>query len=272
MSASENRRTIRSWFLAVSMMGLTASYAPSQEGWAGKNLTFQRTVQLGGGVPAVVVLEFFTHGELHTDGKNLAVYEGSRPVPWKILQRGPGDFCRLAFQTVRTGRMYQVYYGGAGPAEKSPPWGETPGLLLETFRFRPCNLNNSEALRRALDLAEPIGAGFVPTVSHRYNPFAPEPAPFLSRYHGRLTIEIGGQYQFFTSSQDCSFLFIDGQPVVAAPGRHPPAYRARFKGTIHLTAGEHQFEYLHAAAGPETCMVAAWQTPRGGQPVEIPPP
>jgi len=77
-----------------------------------------------------------------------------------------------------------------------------------------------------------------------------------------------GLHAFFTSSQDCSFLFIDGRLVVAAPGQHGPSWDARFKGSVNLSAGRHTFEYLHAAAGRETCVVAAWQPP-GGKGIEV---
>src|SRR3990172_9772600 len=61
----------------------------------------RRTVRLEAGtsLPAVVVSEFSTHGELLPDGANLAVFDQDGPVPWRILQIGPGDICRLALQT-----------------------------------------------------------------------------------------------------------------------------------------------------------------------------
>src|ERR1039458_6154268 len=62
--------------------------------------------------PAVVVTQFFTHGQLAARGENLAVFDGRhKPVPWRVLQVGPGDFCRIAFQTVAKQRSYTIYYG-----------------------------------------------------------------------------------------------------------------------------------------------------------------
>ena len=249
---------------------LTTSVS-AQETWGGKTLNFQRTVVLpAAGHSEIVVSEFFTHGELQPDGRNLAVYEGNRLVSWQVLQCGPGDFCRLGFQTNPSGKVYRIYYGGPASTEKPLPW-EPSALLLQTRHWKPCDLRNAASVRNAFSSALPFGADFVPTVSHRYNPFHPDPGPFLSRYQGTLQIATGGRYTFYTSSQDCSFLFIDNQQVVAAPGHHRPVHDARIKGEVQLTAGPHSFEYLHAAQGSEACMAAAWQSPRAGKLEPIPP-
>jgi TolA-binding protein len=221
--------------------------------------------------PAVVFCEFFAHGQLSPHGENLAVLDGSRdPVPWRILQAGPGDYCRVAFQTVPHEDSYTITYGGKKAVPQSPKWTATAGLMLETRRWKSCNLRQAGSVRAAFDAAEPIGRVYVPNVFHAFNPLRPGPEPFLSLYTGALRIGLPGTYQFFTSSQDCSFLMIDGHEVVSAPGAHGPVGRARHKGTITLKAGLHQFEYLHAAEGPDACMVAAWQPPGGAKPEILP--
>jgi len=223
-------------------------------------------------VPEVVVTEFFTHGELDEKARGLAVFDGrGNPVPWRVLQAGPGDICRVAFQTVSKERLYKVCYGGKGQAPQSPKWTSTAGLLLETRHWKNCDLNNPASLREAFGSSNPYGSGFVPAVFHRFNPFWPDPEPFLSEYRGTLNISRAGLYRFFTSSQDASFLMIDTKSVVAAPGWHGPVGDARFKGEINLAAGPHAFEYLHAAAGTDACMVAAWEPPGTGKPEAIPP-
>lgn len=198
--------------------------------------------------------EFFTNGEL--SGSSLAVHDSRRnAVPWRILQLGPGDFCRLAFQTVPKQHLYKIYYGDKSEPEKPPAWTNRAGLLLETRHWTNCNLRSLDSLRETFKSAEPFGSAFLPAVFHRYNPFWPEPQPFLSQYQGTLRIARPGLYRFFTSSQDCSFLLIDGKLVVAAPGRHGPVHDSRIKGEVNLSAGAHEFRYLHAAA--DACMVAA---------------
>lgn len=237
-------------------------------------LIYQRKVQLpqGSTPPVIVVTEFLTGGELDPDGRNLAVQDGKgQPVPWTVLQAGPGDVCRLAFQTVPKQHAYKILYGGKATAGASPEWTARDGLLLETRRMKPCDFQHVDSVSRAFEASTPFGGGYVPSVFHRFNPFWPEPEPFLSRYRGTLKIARAGRYAFFTSSQDCSFLRIDGKIVAAAPGWHGPVGDARFKGEIDLAAGPHAFEYLHGASGPDACMVAAWQPPGTSKPEPIPP-
>lgn len=236
-------------------------------------LPCQRRVQLPqtGTLPAIVMTEFLTQGALAKGGTNLAVHDNrNSPVPWQILQAGPGDYCRIAFQTAPRQHAYKIYYGGKDQTEKSPPWAGSSGLMLETRHWQNCNLNSLDSLRDAWKSAEPYGMAYVPGVFHRYNPFWPDPVPFFSLYHGKLQAARSGQYRFFTSSQDCSFLLIDGKTVVAAPGWHGPVYHARFRGEVNLSSGTHEFQYFHAAAGEDACMVAAWEPPGSSRPEQIP--
>ncbi len=281
-----NPRSLVSWSLrtAIVMLGLSrfgSGLAAQEDGkpahdpaGAQNDLTYQRSVQLpqGMAVPEVITTEFFTHGELDDNGRGLAVFDSrNKPVPWRVLQVGPGDFCRIAFQTVPREHHYRICYGGKGKPEKSPDWTSSAGLVLETRRFKSCDLDNPVSLHATFESSSSFGTGFVPSVFHRFNPYWPDPEPFLSEYHGTLRVSRSGLYRFFTSSQDASFLSIDGKLVVAAPGWHGPVGDARWKGEIDLSAGAHMFQYLHAAAGPDACMVAAWQPPGAGKPEPIPP-
>lgn len=246
---------------------------------AGTEFNAVRTVHVPPGKPySIVVTQFFHHGQIDAQGRNMAVAtaKGQKLVPVRPLQVGPGDFCRLAFQTMAGQGIYEIYYGGPAPARDAlPAWTSQDGLLLETRHYKNCNLNSLDSVREAFLAAPPIGADYVDTVQHAENPFALAPAPFMSRYSGQLRISAPGTYRFFTSSQDCSFLLIDGKPVVAAPGMHGPthnAYRARRQDVV-LSAGTHKFEYYHAASGPNAVMVAAWQVHPAGpdpKPVAIP--
>ncbi len=210
----------------------------------------------------VVVTEFFHHGEIRPDGRNVAVVAQNKElVPMRVLQVGPGDFCRLAFQTVAGQSAYEVLYGGDPPTEKPPPWSCRDGLLLETRQFKSCNLLSLDSLREAFDKAAPIGADYVDGVFHSYNPFRLADEPFLSRYSGYLDIRQPGTYGLVVSSQDCSFLLIDDKLVASAPGRHGPEHRVLpgRRKDVTLGAGLHKFEYDHAAAGSSAMMVAVWE-------------
>jgi len=227
---------------------------------------------------AVIVTQFFHHGELREDCRNLAVFPkgATKPVPTRVLQNGPGDFCRVAFQTAEGQNQYEILYGGEPPKEEMPRWTANQGLLLETREFRNCNLNSYNAVREAFEGSKRIGSDYVEGVFHSENPFTLKPGPFMTRYSGFLHIASAGTYGFITSSQDCSFVVIDDKPVTEQPGMHQPRYQAA-PGTRHdipLTAGAHKFEYYHAAASPTAVMALAWEVnphdPKP-KPVKIPP-
>lgn len=219
---------------------------------------------------AVMVVQFFHHGQIAPDGRNVFVTtRDDKLVPSRVMQLGPGDYCRLAFQPTGGQRAYEVCYGGPPPRDEIPGWTSRDGLVLETRQYKDCNLNSLESVREAFESAAPIGADYVENVHHSHNPFALKPAPFLSKYSGWLNVPSAGTYGFLTSSQDCSFLLIDDKLVVDAPGRHGPARQAvpGSRKDVTLSAGAHKFEYYHAASGPEAVMVAAWEpSPAGPTP------
>jgi len=229
---------------------------------AGTEFHAKRSIELAPSADyAVVVTEFLHHGQINAQGTNvLVIGRGQEPVPTDVLQLGPGDFCRLRFQTTPGQRTYEVFYGGDPPSDPLPRWTATDGLLLETRHFKQCDLDSLDSVRDAFDSSQSYGKDYVENVHHSRNPFSLVPGPFLSCYSGYLHTA-PGKYGFLTSSQDCSFLLIDGKQVVAAPGRHGPMRRAK-RGSRHdvpLSAGQHEFEYFHAAAGNDAVMVAAWE-------------
>jgi len=257
----------RLWILASALA--TASVFPGplpaqSFRWGGTEFNAVRKISIPSGKQySMVVTQFFHHGQIAPDGKNVVVVaQDKKLVKSRVLQVGPGDYCRLVFETAGSQRNYEVYYGGDPPAEDAVgPWTSITGLLLETRRYKQCNLNSLDSVREAFESSERIGADYVPNVRHAHNPFSLKAEPFLSRYSGYLRIPKAGKYGFMTSSQDCSFLLIDERLVVAAPGRHPPQRRARTgsRKDIQLSAGPHKFEYYHAASGPQARMVVAWE-------------
>ncbi len=214
-------------------------------------------------VKPVMVTQFFHHGQIADDGGNVMVLtRNQKAVPCRVLQLGPGDFCRLAFQTLPGQTTYEVYYGGEPPEKgEVPPWTNRDGLMLETRRYKECNLNQLDSVRKAFESSQRIGSDYVDNVQHARNPFSLVPGPFLSHYSGQLHVGSAGTYGFMVSSQDCSFLLIDGKEVVSAPGRHGPLRQAKpgMRKDIKLAAGAHRFDFYHAATGTSAMMVAAWE-------------
>ena len=272
-------RTVK-WIAAAAMaaMLLPCGHLRAQSfRQAGTTFNAIRPVVIPSGKSySIVVTEFFHHGQINPKGSNILVSARRQGlVPSRVLQLGPGDFCRLAFQVTPGQANYEILYGGQPPTENAPPWTCRHGLLLETRKYKHCNLNRLDSVREAFDSSEPFGADYVDGVHHSRNPFSLSAEPFLSRYSGDLRIASTGTYGFLTSSQDCSFLLIDGQQVVSAPGRHPRRARATpgMRKDVRLTAGLHPFQYHHAAAGPSAVMVAAWEVSppsKKPRPVAIP--
>lgn len=260
--------------VTVALCLLSPVAAAQRHAWQEDLLPYRRQVRVAprtGTMPRIVMTRFFTHGTVDANASAVAVYGRSEQVPSRVLQVGPGDQLRLAFQTRKNEQRYQIYYGGDSVTAPSPQWTTQTGLFLETRKWKGCELDQLSAVREAFESAEELASGYVPRVFHRYNPFQLKSGPFFSHYSGTIRIPRPGRYLFFTSSQDCSFLLIDDEEVVAAPGRHGPGRRAKIKGEIQLSAGSHQFEYWHAASGNRTCAVAAWQEPDAEKPAAIPP-
>jgi len=231
-------------------------------------------------VRPIIVVEFFHHGQINAEGSNVLVFcrGTNKAVPTRLLQLGPGDFCRLAFETVGGQTTYDIFYGGNPPeAAATPAWSNRDGLLLETRKYKDCNPHQLDSIRKAFESSERIGSDYVENVFHSSNPFSLKPGPFLSRYTGYLHISQPGTYGFFTTSQDASFLLIDDKEVVSHPGVHGPHYQARpgLRKEIPLKAGAHKFEYYHVAVGESAIMVAAWEPSPGppdkAKPAQIPP-
>ncbi len=216
---------------------------------AGTEFNAIRTVTLPAGKSfSTVVTQFYHHGELAHDGATLVVVaKNQRRVPVRVLQLGPGDYCRMAFQTLPGQTAYEILYGGQGTVEEAAPaWTSADGLFLETREFASCNLHSLDAVRKVFDSAKPIGADYVDAVHHAENPFTLRPAPFLSRYSGTLRLAQAGKYTFFTSSQDCSFLLVDDKAVISAPGcaRAASPCRAWFVQGSEFVGGKPQVRVL----------------------------
>ena len=129
---------------------------------------------------AVVVTMFFHHGEIRPDGKNVVVSARNRTlVPMRVLQVGPGDFCRLAFQPIQGQKEYEIFYGGPAAAEPLPPWTSRDGLLLETRRYSECDLGKFEAVRRGVRGGRADRGGLCPRSSLRLQPRVAGPGAVL---------------------------------------------------------------------------------------------
>jgi len=258
------RRTFLTGALVAAAVTALGTTAPAQNfRRAGTELFAVRPVAVPAGKTyAVLVTEFLHHGRINPEGTNVvAAARNGQLAPVRVLQLGPGDFCRVAIQTLPGQTQYELFYGGEPPADELPAWTARAGLLLETRRYKNCEPSSLESVRKAFESAEPYGADYVDAVRHSHNPMTLRVEPFISYYRGYLNIAAAGTYGFLTSSQDASFLLIDGKEVVSAPGVHRPMRRAKpgSRKDVRLAAGPHLFEYYHVATGADAVMVAAWE-------------
>lgn len=256
----------RALLIAVLILLASAGRSDAQAWYGGARWEVRRSVTLpdAPGAGEVCVAEFLTTGFLTDEQPGVIVVAGRDEVPSRVLQRGPGDQVRVAFLTVANEPHYDIYYGGAATEET---WPDAPGLLLDVRAFVDCDVAQLDSVRDAFERAPPLGRDYVDQVYLGLLPFADSATPVLAVYSGTLTIEQPGAYKFFTTSQDASWLLIDGKPVVSWPGRHRPVGDARHVGEVTLSAGPHQFEYVYATPDAGYVAVAAWQ-PSGGGAVE----
>jgi tetratricopeptide (TPR) repeat protein len=226
-----------------------------------------------GGERGVGVVEFLDGGRTAPDGADLRVVGMTRtPLAFRVLgRRDSDDRARVAFELAPGATHYALYFGNPR-AKKEKPLELTKGLLLETFEYRGGDPNNLAGMRDILKRADgsPWGADFVPNVFHGHNPFGPSDR-FVSRYTGRIMCPENGTYTFATSSDNASFLLVDGKLVVQWPGWHGAVRDARHNAKVGLRRGAHDFEYLHVNREDTSIAVAAWQPPSGRRIVRIPP-
>ena len=211
----------------------------------------------------VCVVTFPTAGYLKPDGSDVRVATRGDTVHHKVLSVGPGDFCTLAFEMVSGVSTYDVYYGNPSASAPTYNWEPERGLFLETRKYRGGSCGNWKQMKELVDKAGPVfGAGPVPSIFHGYNCFGPCDK-YVSIYRGQLAIPAAGDYQFSTTSDEASFMFVDDRIVAQKPGwggahRDPRRYRGK---PMFLKKGLHKVEYYHVENVGSQSAVAAWSPP-----------
>ncbi|MEX2213151.1 MAG: PA14 domain-containing protein [Phycisphaeraceae bacterium] len=81
---------------------------------------------------------------------------------------------------------------------------------------------------------------------------------FALRFSGTLRIEKAGKYTFFTTSDDGSWLYIDGKKLVDNGGVKPANQKS---GNIELTAGNHAIMVGYTEVAGQEELSVAWQGP-----------
>ena len=241
------------------------------EGWWNGQWQCRRRVTAFGQIdapgPDICYVEFFTGGYAKKDGSDLRVVEHGRVVPHQVIFAGPGDFVKLVIKMDRAAkksRTFHVYYGNPQAKPLKHTLDIRRGLLMEVRHYKGGGCANWGQMQRTLEKSEGhvMGAGFVKNIHHGHNPFGPS-ENCVSIYRGWFKCRQKGTYFFATTSDDASFMFIDGKLTVQWPGIHRavPFAHKRMQKALPLTAGFHKLEYYHLQLGARHIAVAAWAPP-----------
>ncbi len=254
--------------VALSLAAAAAPARADRAPWFDTDWTARRVVEAAvrdagytGGEVGVVT--FYTGGMARADAADVRVaVRGRRLLPHRVLQNGPGDLLRVAFQALPDVDRYYVYFGNPD-AEPAEPLEIRRGLLLEVRMGEAGSQPGTlEAFRKAWREARPVGADFVSEVSLGTSPFMDSSRSGLLHFTGYFVPPRPGTYDLATSSQGGSWLHVDEQPVVAWPGDHRASGRVAHAEALALTQRMHRLDYRNASTGGRTVAVAAWRTPK----------
>lgn len=217
----------------------------------------------------IAYIEFHTAGHHKPDGSDIrvATAEG-RLVARQVLQIGPGDYARVAFDLVKGQRRYFVFFGHPDP----PPLPEHLrqvkrgfGLIMEV-RELPGNaqVDSFEQIRQTWQRARNVlGTTIIDSPFVGYHPFGDQDRT-VTRLTGTIFAPMDGDYLFQINADDRGALYINGQPVLFARlGQH------ELSRPVRLTRGRHELEFYHANIGGPGPFAVGWQRPDWSRPQVI---
>jgi len=262
----------RALFAAIVLSALAAPVLADHAAWFDNAWSARRVVKVqvsdaGQTGAEVAVAEFYTGGMARPDAADVRVaVQGRRLVKHRVLQAGPGDFVRVAFEAQPTIDTYYVYFGNpkAKPVGNDGTFEIQRGVLLEVRSWKGGKQPRTiEQVRRLWSNAKPTAADFVPNIAFGHNPLMDSRRPALLHFTGWFVPPQPGTHQIATSSHGGSWIEIDGRPVVAWPGDHGPSKRANPKLTkeIALTQRRHRIDYWNVSGGQQIIAVAAVRMP-----------
>jgi tetratricopeptide (TPR) repeat protein len=247
--------------LAAPARADQAPWLTSQD-WLVRRVVDLKPEATGRSGEEVGVCTFYSGGLVKADGSDIRVaVEGRRPVSHRILQRGPGDLVRIAFEVLPSETRYYIYYGNQKAPAPAKALDVQRGLLLEVRRWEGAVPEKLAAAEAAWPKAEPIGADFVPTVSFGVNPFAETDTPAVYHFTGFFVPPASGTYPMAVSSEGSSWLLIDGKEVIAAPGPHGAIGDARQAKPVPLTVSAHRLDFWYVKRPAGMTALVAWKAP-----------
>ena len=263
--------------LAAGIGLLLAGAARAGEDWWNRNWKARRVFRITGTrseLPGdeVGVVEFRTGGLAAPEGRDVRVLaRGRKILPVRVLAAGPGDFLRVCFPLVKEVTGYHLYYGNP-EARAGETFTPRRGVLLASRGYRGGDVGSWKAMTATIRKAGPsYGRKFVDRIFLGYNPLGPQ-TNYVNKYTAWLMVPADGEYVFATSSDDASFMFVDGKLVCQWPGWHGavPQVRPQFSGKATLKKGLVKLDYWHVNGALTGVAVAAWQPPGARKAVTIP--
>ena len=261
----------------LAALALAPEDAKPRPGWQARAVVAVEKASPDAGVDTAWV-RIPCQGRGKADGSDYRILDGAGlPVPFLIASHDPARDSLIAFRCTDPHGRFFVDFGNPqaerapeqaviDPAPGSgPPKGEwipKQGLVLRTIR-RPGGENPKTVEDMGkLIAASPgtFGARFQRKVSDGYNPFGPSDN-YISIYRGWIAIPAAGTYRFCTASNEASFSFLDGKPLVHWPGRHTAERGARgeFHAAAELAAGPHYLEYYQEEVTLEQMAFLGWR-------------
>jgi hypothetical protein len=219
-------------------------------------------------------------GKAKADGSDYRVVDAAgNAVPFQLMFHDAGRYSLISFRAADPKQRYFLYFdnpkadraaeqvtdtGAPGSGPPKGAWTPRHGLVLQTIQ-RPegPNPKTIEDMARLIAASKTkYGARYQRRISDGYNAFGPSDY-YISIYKGWLQIRQAGTYKFCTVSNEASFSFLDGKPLVHWPGRHTVdrGIHGEINTTVTLTAGPHYVEYYHEEVTLEQMAFLGWLTP-----------
>ena len=284
-------------FAAVLVLAATTA-APAQMRWHAPGWSHRAVVRVthaGTGGADVAAVRVVHAGVARPDAGDYRIYgESGGPVPYEVVYHAPRRDSLISFRAAGPGGTFAIYFGkpdapadpmravadgrpGGGPPKAGPGaqgWVPRAGLVLTTMR-RPRDAENPKTVDEMAALiaasAGLDGAGYRKNISDGVNPFG-DSDYFISVYRGWLRLPQTGKYGFCTASNEASFSFLDGKPLVHWPGRHTEQ-RGKYgqkDAQVETAAGLHYVEYYHEEVLLYQVAFLGYRAPGGPHHVGIP--
>jgi TolA-binding protein len=266
------------FFVSVTSRDVVRAQEPWHlAGWNARALVDVKPTGDSGADTAVA--KILCQARARPDGADYRVLNASgQLVPFQILFHDAARYSMIAFRAEDPKGRYLIYFGkesagrsevelravptpGAG-APKAATWVPQHGFVFQTLR-RPegPNPKTAEDMARLIAASPaPDGARLQRGIADGFNPFGPSDN-YISIYRGWIRIPTAGTYQFCTVSNEASFSFLDGKPLVHWPGRHTVerGQRGEVHAAVELTAGLHYLEYYHEEVALQQMAYLGWR-------------